>query len=413
MQLNHQRGFIATFRELIGTLDRYIIRQFLINFAILLFVLTALFVLIDLVTNLDEYLKAAQHMALGSPLGAEDRDLSKAGLWATLVAMLWLMLDWHGPMIVLIYVYLCGVVVIAAMGFTYCDLARKRELTAIVVSGVSMYRIAAPVIIVGGLLNAVALPIQEFIIPPLAPKLARSHRNLGASTIGRFPVRFAPDGSGNLVSASNFHPQEGTLDNVTILLRGGNALGWQLITATQAVWDHDRQRWNLIQGYGHRPGEREPAAFQGEPGAGDAVDSRGAADNKEIDYFPTNLSPKVLLARRAEIYSSLLSLTELRSLGGSGAIDPHLAGRIMHQRLSMIVLNVLVLLMGLPFFLNREPTNPLVQGMRAAAVCLGAWSSGFVVLQVSMPQLNPVASAWLPVVIFLPISVCLMQRIKT
>ena len=38
----------------------------------------------------------------------------------------------------------------------------------------------------------------------------------------------------------------------------------------------------------------------------------------------------------------------------------------------MIVLNILVLLMGLPFFLNRDPTNRLVQGMRAATVCLGA-----------------------------------------
>ena len=46
-------------------------------------------------------------------------------------------------------------------------------------------------------------------------------------------------------------------------------------------------------------------------------------------------------------------------------------------------------------------------------MCLGAWSSGFVVLQISMPMLNPVASAWLPVVIFLPVSAYLMQRIKT
>ena len=46
------------------TLDRYLVRQFLVNFVILLFVLTSLFVLIDVVVNLDEYLDAGWRVAL-------------------------------------------------------------------------------------------------------------------------------------------------------------------------------------------------------------------------------------------------------------------------------------------------------------------------------------------------------------
>ena len=59
-------------------LDRYIARQFLVNFVILLFVLLSLFVLIELVISLDDFLEAGQMLARVEVLGPEAWEMDKA-----------------------------------------------------------------------------------------------------------------------------------------------------------------------------------------------------------------------------------------------------------------------------------------------------------------------------------------------
>src|SRR4051812_7421296 len=121
-------------------LDRYIIlRNFLINFVILLVVFVLLFVLVDLVFNFDEFLKAGRGMGL-------------------MRGLVWVVWDYYSPMVPFLYVYFSGLLVVAAMGFTFAGLSRSGEMVAMVSSGISMYRIAAPVVVVGFLLNALALP---------------------------------------------------------------------------------------------------------------------------------------------------------------------------------------------------------------------------------------------------------------
>ena len=76
-------------------------------------------------------------------------------------------------------------------------------------------------------------------------------------------------------------------------------------------------------------------------------------------------------------------------------------------------MNMLILVMALQFFMLREPANPLIQGVKAAAFTLGLWSSGMILLRVGADELNPVAAAWLPVVIYMPMSMFMLQKIKT
>lgn len=397
-------------------LDRYIIRQFLINFAILLFVLVALFVLIDLVANLDEYLEAGRRVAAQRAGSFESDDAT--GLqatadadsprrWMVIVATAWVIWDWHAPLSGLLYVYGSGLVVVGAMGFTFTDMARKGEMAAVLTSGISMYRIAAPVLAIGGVLNLLALPIQEFVIPLQAAKLARNHSQLGHPGIRNFEVRFAGDGEGNLISASSFDPDHQMLDrHVIILGRDSSGLPQYVITANQGVWNEQRGGWDLIDGY-----KQQPAIGSASPL--DRADDELPRDVPAVSFFATKLSPQVLMARRAQIYPTLLSISQLKRLSKNNAIDTVQVTQIMHRRFSMLVVNMLVLIMGLPFFLGREPVVMLVQVVRAASLCVGAWTSTLVIIQLGSDQLSPVAAAWLPVVLYLPVSAWLMQRIKT
>lgn len=193
------------------------------------------------------------------------------------------------------------------------------------------------------------------------------------------------------------------LMGVTILERDSQGRAIRRVTAEQAFWDESRQGWELVGGFAIQP------MSQGD-GRLTAIETREVTAEK---FFASDLSPQVLLTQRARIYPRLLSFAKLRELAANPAVNDGPIRQIMHSRFSLLVLNVLVLVIGLPFFLRREPTNMLRQGVLAVSVCLVAWGMGMVLPDLVAARLNPVASAWLPVVILLPISAVGLQWVRT
>ena len=106
------------------TLDRYIIRQFLVNYLVLLAVLMSLIVLLDVIINLDELVEVG---------GAAD-----IGLAARIVSTAMRLVDFYLPMCLFFFVYVAGLVAILAAGFTLASLIRNRELVAMLAGGGSL-----------------------------------------------------------------------------------------------------------------------------------------------------------------------------------------------------------------------------------------------------------------------------------
>jgi lipopolysaccharide export system permease protein len=375
-------------------LDWYILKQFLINFVILLFVFSLLFVAVNVLVDLDEFIEAGRaNPVMGNKL----------------LGTFYAVIDFNGPMVVLLFVYFSGLIAVAAMGFTFAGLYRTGELTAMVTNGISMFRIAAPIIFMGGILNMISLPVQEYAIPPMAPKILRTKGDVKLQTINQFEVRYVPDDDRRkLLSASEFDYSLKRMRDVVILERGSEHMASARVTAASAVWDAARNEWVLTNGY----------RIYREAGAGTLRPEAGAVGRREsVPTYALNISPEVLLARRQGLYARLLSFGEVQSLmqneimKESGQTDT--LRQIMHSRFSLLVVNMLVLVMGLPFFLLREPVNMLLQGVKASAVCLGAWCMAMVFLQVGAGELNPVLTAWLPVIPFLPLAAWMVTWIKT
>ncbi|MDX1682166.1 MAG: LptF/LptG family permease [Phycisphaeraceae bacterium] len=371
---------------MIKTIDRYVARQYVMNFAILVFVLMSLFVLFDLINDMDEFIKAGR--------ARSDRFGS---VW---LGTLYSAFDYYGPMLLLIFAFLSGLLTVAAMGFTYAQLIRHRELIALTAGGVSLYRVAGPVLVVGGLISMASLIDQEWLVPQFAGKLARSKSQIKYDAVRQFAVEYAADGKGNLLSAERFDAAHGELEQVTILIRDEQNRVARRLTADQARWDPYREGWELIQGYAV---ERE------------TVDM-GAAEPQPVDFFATDLSPTILMARRASIYPRLLSSNQLRALANNPALHPKQARairQVIWGRFSLVVVNILVLAMCLPLFLTCEPINLLNQGVKAAGVSMGAWIVSVTIVEAGVGGLNPVTTAWLPVAILLPVTVFALQRIRT
>jgi len=385
------------------TLDRYILKQFLINYLVLLAALMILIITLDLIVNIDEFAQVAQRMPETVSAGEK------------FAAAAWAIVDFYAPQVFLFYVYAAGVLPIAAAGFTFAALMRHRELTAMLAGGISLYRVAVPVLIAGCALSALVLLDQELIIPALKDKLVRSHSHVKYGDVRPFEVEFVPDiadadGDGvperNLLFYSReYDNQTRTLDRLTVLRRDADGRAIEKITAAQAEWDDQRGGWELIDGYAVRQ-----AAADAGVGA-----IRPSADPRPVAFLPSGLDPTTLLLHRNSRMRQLLSIRELDELiDRAGKIVPTAElERLKHGRFSLMVINVLILAMGLPFFLVRRPVNLLAASVRAAPLCLGAWAGAFIMMQIGAGDIPPALGAWLPTVIYLPVALFMLDRIET
>ena len=160
-------------------IDRYIVRRFLANFVILLFLLFVFAISIDLLTQLDEFLDAARVAA--GPEG---------GVASLLTELVKVVVNFHGPRLFQFYAYMLGLLSVGAMGFTLAQMHRHRELVAILASGVRLHRVAVPILAAALGLNLLQLLNQELLLPRMAPLLIRGHGDLGRQRARAFEVLF-------------------------------------------------------------------------------------------------------------------------------------------------------------------------------------------------------------------------------
>jgi lipopolysaccharide export system permease protein len=384
------------------TLDRYILRQFATNFVILFLVMTMLVVTLDLIVNFDEFVKAGQQVE---------------GNWLThLVATLAAVADFYGPHALLFYVYLSGLLPVAAAGFTLASMHRNRELIAMMAGGISLYRIAMPILLAGFIAAGLLFVDQQFVLPSLAEKLSRGHADMQYGYRRPFPVHFVPDSNGSLWTAGSFDTRTSTMTQLTILRRemlepGVFSRAVERITADQATWDDASSGWQLINGYSVRRQSPEQDVTAAVSGSGAPATLDQAV---EVQFISTDLDPTTLRLHRDAKFRELLSVQQLTALMRKGrTVDVRELQQILHSRFSLVVMNVLVLVMGLPYFLLRAPANLLLQTVKAAVLCLGAWLGGFIMLQIGPGLLPPAVIAWLPVVIYTPVAFFLLDRVET
>lgn len=371
-------------------IDRYIITRFLTNFVILFLMLFVFAAAIDLLLQLERFVEAAN-------LKSED-----AGWLTQTIVLIKVVLNFHGPRIFQFYAYMLGLISIGAMGFTLAQMHRHKELVAVLASGVRLHRIAVPIICAVFALNLLQLVNQEFILPKLAPLLIRNHGDIGKSGISSFAIPFSADSEGNLIQSPEFNPQAQTLKYPTILLRDENGRTTQRISATEAVWDDQEGGWRFTDGQIITPnvhGQNQPASSFMQPA---------------VDVFKTDLSPDVLTMRQHRQYAAMLSMHEIGQLMESGQQeDTDILVRFWLARFTAVVVNMLLLVITLPFFLLREPTNLLRQSFLCASVAIPAMLGALIGLTVDLPGIQPAVEVFLPGLVLIPIAMFQITLIRT
>lgn len=364
-------------------LDRYILRSLLVNYVIALSVMISLYVVLDLFVNMDEFTERQRSLA------------------ATLLSMA----SYYGPHTFVYFSQLSGVIALFACLATISRMRRQNELTAMLGSGVSLYRVAAPVLAFGLATTALLVLNAEVLIPRVAHLLARDHDDVDGSRA--YGVYFLPDRDGALLSAGRFYPRSQDLRHLLVIRRTPEGNIAQTIEADRATWQPPTAtepvgRWLLERGL------QRTRTIHADAGLGPT----GERVIEAVTHFESNLGPVEIELRQSEGWIRYLSLAQLRRLQESGLAERDLAIQTRHARVAAPIVGLVLLLLGLPFFLDRSPANVLTDATKCLVACGLCYVSTFVAQSVRTADASALPS-WIPIFIFATLAMVLIDRVRT
>ena len=382
------------------TLDRYILQTFLVSLAIVLVAMMGLTLLLDLFFNVNDFLKLStqtQEMGFGTLLGnVVNYYFYKAFDYFQLLA---------------------APALLVAAAASLVRFNRSRELTGLKAAGISLYRVMWPMILVGLMVDGLYLVNQELIIPDIAAQLSRDPDDLAVQK--EFPVEFLRDEHNNIIYAPIYDPEKQEmlaevkkfdgdtvefLARVRIFLRDSAFAARGTIEAERATWD-GKGCWRLTQGF-RLPPLKEADLLERLP---------TAPEGELVDVYYTNVGPKEIQRHRASDFHRYLSYRELRDLSQ----DPMRGNRrqlqvAMHQHVTSLILNILLLLLGLPFVAGREDRNYFASVGIALGLVIGVFVITFAATAFgNTGHISPLLAAWIPVFVVLPASILSMESLRT
>ncbi len=372
-------------------LDRYIARQFLINFGVLLLIMGALVIVVDFSLQYDEYWEIAE--------GLVGSDAAHASLRRALLS-LFLVWDLWWPRLFQLYSYLLGVLMIGAVGFTCSQMVRHREFVAMLAGGLSLHRVARPILLVSFVLIGAQVLDREVVLPRLATLLTREKNDAGKRGLGTTRQPLCIDANGRLFYIRRVDLDRQKLEGLLVWDRDAQGLMTRRIGAPEALWDGTR--WVLTDGVAE---SRTPD---------------GTVRREPIGTVETDLDPTALRLKRFEGFANNLStaqvstlLDRLRQSSQPPVARIEALERNRTGRYAAMVCNVLALLVCLPFFLRREPVNVLAQSLRVAPIAILATLGSQITTTAGIPGLPAQVGVFVPVMVLLPLAIHAITSVRT
>ena len=378
-------------------LDRYIAKNFLFGYFIVLFVMLGMFLTIDLFLNLDEF---------SEQLGQTDA----SGHILTLKDVIGNIIRYYSVRCCLWYKDMAGMVMVIAAVFSLSRMTRNNELIAIMASGTSLKRMLAPALLLSLLLSGLMVIDQEFVIPRMAHELIRKHDDLANES--QYDLWFAGDDKGNLISSRKYEEKTQTFYNPMIILRQeieGREGIYRVtgrIHASKAVYDAQRGGWALTKGQLLRlPVKgRDPSRYR----------------PTQVTFYPSNLTAQEIPMRRREGFKSLLSLrqlTELEQNSGTRRTDMAELALQKHSRITDPLVNLIMLMVALPVLVCRDPkamkTAIGISFLTTASCFIVVFICKLFATEIVFGHIRPALWTWIPIFIFFPIAWIEIDSMRT
>lgn len=208
------------------TLDRYIVRSFLVSAMLSLVVLMSMRIIADLFVNMDEFTKTKQVRV----------ERTAAGVVEDIVS-------YYGHQALVYFRDLSGIIIVAAATFTLWRMNHTNELTAMLASGVSLHRVLLPIVFCCIGLNLLVIVDSELLIPNVKYELVRN-RDDPAGT-DAYQVRLVTDAQDSVWYSQQLIPSEGRLRDPVIVLRDERLAYAGHISGPEMAYDETSGEWRL------------------------------------------------------------------------------------------------------------------------------------------------------------------------
>jgi len=350
-----------------------------------------MYILLDLIVNFDNFTR---------PHTTVDNTSSTA--FSVLAGIA----DYYLYQFLIIFQQVSGAIPLLAAGFTMVRMTRHNELTAMLASGVSLFRVAVPIVLVSVAFSVLNIFNQEVIIPRdfVVQKLLRQHGETGPS-IRNDRIDFIRDNDNSLMSAMSYDQHKKQMKGVSIKVRDQENRLKRWIMADNAVWaippGENIEHWIM-----HNVMQIDDMLH---------VDpAKQVAGTVPVMIHQTSITPQqldLIIQRKAVDY---LSSRQVRDLAANPMeMNKAPLYKVMYLRFTQPMMNIIMLLIGIPFLLTREPSRLIQNMMYCVAVTAIVFAVTFLLFSLSGKTISPLLAAWLPVLIFGPISVVMLDSIKT
>jgi len=193
------------------TLDRYIVRSFLANASLFFVAMMLLRIIGDLFINIDEFAELE---------------------FATVGERILHVVRYYGYQSLSYFIELGGIIIVVSATFTLAVMNHTNELTAMLAAGVSMHRVALPIVICAMAMGGLVIVDQELIIPNVAGELVLS-RDDRPDTV-EFEVRLMTDANDSVWHARKYNAGQKRMGRTAVLMRDDQYHLMALLAGSQA-----------------------------------------------------------------------------------------------------------------------------------------------------------------------------------
>ncbi len=379
-------------------IDRYLLAKFLQTFVICFLSLFGLFVLIELSTNLEKFIESGRNAGGVVPF----------------------IVHYYGYKTFLFFETTSGVLTLVSAMFTVSWIQKHNEMTALMAAGVSRIRILAPILIAVAVVTLLSAANREILIPRYRAELARRPQD---------PAGDKPQGL-----------EDDRYDGRTNILLGGKQTfaaqkrisepAFGLAQASASLREYGNQL-TADNAYYVPPDGKHPGGYRFEG----VHEPKNLATRSSLPHEgprvlitphdePEWLKPDQCFLASDVDFDQLAAGSNIKQLSSTveliqGMYNPslnfHPDVRVeIHARLVRPFLDMTLLFLGLPLIVARENRNVFIAmglclGLTAAftAVVIGSQFLGAMSFWIFTPSL----SAWLPLMIFVPLAVGLADSL--
>ncbi|MDZ7765313.1 MAG: LptF/LptG family permease [Melioribacteraceae bacterium] len=307
----------------IKLIDQYITKQFLqtIVFGLVAFVL--IFVIIDMMENLDDFIDESVNSSI--------------------------IVQYYIVFIPEIIRLMLPVAILLAALFTVGKLEGTNELTAIKTTGVSLYRFMIPFIIVAFFISIFSIYFGGFLVPDANEHkvfIEQKYMKKGLVTTGS--NIFFQDSENRIVTIAYYDVSTDEANRVSIQEFSNEDLTRMVkrYDANKMRFDSTAQSWQLLNGV-----KRE---FE------DSTESIAYFNNEFLGSL--NFKPDdVIMKQRKPEEMTLTELSEFAQILKTAGNDPTRILIEFHSRISFAFTSFVVVLFGLPFSVNKRRGGVAIQ----------------------------------------------------